>query len=103
MLFHLRYCLFFMLISLLPISFAYAVRPITVDFNQADVREVIRVLAHQMNINVMVSHEVNGYVTLRLHEVMPAEALRILLTSEGLVKKQSGRLWVIAKPGELRE
>lgn len=102
MLIHFRYCLLLILLTLsMSNAVAYQMQPISIELNQVDLSEAIRMVAKMLRVNVIVSPSVSGRVTLRLHNVLPEEALRVLLSSYGLTKWERGQLWVIAKPTEL--
>ncbi|MDO9464597.1 MAG: secretin N-terminal domain-containing protein [bacterium] len=55
---------------------------ISLDFDNAEIRDVLRVLAEQHNLNIIVSEEVKGEVTVHLTEVRLENALRVILGTE---------------------
>ena len=58
---------------------------ITIDFKDADIRNVLRLLAEKSGINVIVGQEVEGKVTVKLVDVPWKKALDVILRSQGLV------------------
>ncbi len=56
---------------------------ITMDFKDADVRDVLRVLAEQNNLNLIISGDVKGRVTIKLKNVSLEEALDSLMAVSG--------------------
>ena len=55
---------------------------ISLDFDNTEIRDVLRVLAEQHNLNIIVSDEVKGEVTVHLAEVRLENALRVILGTE---------------------
>ncbi|MFH1904916.1 MAG: secretin N-terminal domain-containing protein [bacterium] len=52
---------------------------ISLDFDNTEIRDVLRVLAEQHNLNIIVSDEVKGEVTVHLDQVRLENALRVIL------------------------
>jgi len=69
---------------------------ITIDLRDADIQNVLRLIADEGNINVVASDDVNGTVTLRLRSVPLDEALSIILRSNGLGWEQEGNIIRVA-------
>jgi type II secretory pathway component HofQ len=61
---------------------------ITLDLQQADIHNVIRLIADVSGMNIVVGDEVKGTVTIKLKNVPWDEALRIILKT-----KQLGMVW----------
>jgi len=64
--------------------------PITFDYNEADVREVLDMLAAKAGINFIYADDVTGTVTISLAKVPFEEAFKTLLNVKGLVAQQVG-------------
>ena len=64
--------------------------PITFDYSEADVREVIDMLAAKANINIIYSDDVSGTITISLTKVPFDEAFKTLLNVKGLAAQQAG-------------
>lgn len=73
----------------------YTGAPISLDFQNIDVRQVLSILGQHTNTNIVASDSVNGNVTLRLINVPWDQALDIILKSKGLDKRVNGDvIWV---------
>lgn len=64
--------------------------PITIDFDDADIRDVIRVLAEMSGINMIYASDLRGFVTIHLDQVPFDEVFSTVLTMQGLVSQQIG-------------
>lgn len=64
--------------------------PITIDFDEADVRDVIRVLSEMSGINMIYASDLRGFVTIHLNQVPFNEVFNTVLTMQGLVSQQIG-------------
>jgi type IV pilus assembly protein PilQ len=69
---------------------------ISLDFNQADIRDVLRVLAEVSGMNIVVSPQVRGTVTVRLTDVAWEHALNAVLKLHGLAQERQGNVVLIA-------
>ena len=65
---------------------------ISVDFQEADIRGVLRLLAEQGKVNIVTSPDVKGNVTVRMDDVSWEQVLATILEINGLRKKQSGNV-----------
>ncbi len=81
----------------------YRGEPISLNFQDVDVRSVLQVLADYAGINLVASDTVQGNVTLRLHEVPWDQALELVLRSKGLARREEGNVLLVAPAGELAE
>lgn len=76
--------------------------PITFDYSEADIREVIDMLAAKANLNIIYSDDVGGTVTISLTKVPFDEAFRTLLNVKGFAAQQVGdNILRIASPATL--
>ncbi len=77
--------------------------PISFDYSEADVREVIDMLAAKANINIIYGDDVSGTVTISLNKVPFDEAFKTLLGVKGLAAQQAGdNILRIAAPATLQ-
>jgi hypothetical protein len=70
-------------------------RKISLDFRDAELREVFRTIAKEANVNIAVSDGVQGKITLRLMEVPWDQALDLILQTRQLAKVQEGNTLTI--------
>lgn len=88
------------------ITSATAARPrmtqkrITIDLREADIANVLRLIADEGNVNIIASSDVNGSITLRLRSVPLDEAMVVILRSRGLGWEQTGSIIRVA-PAEV--
>jgi type IV pilus assembly protein PilQ len=64
--------------------------PVTIDFDNADIRDVVRVLSEMSDLNMIYGADVRGNVTIHLDQVPLREAFDTILTMQGLVAQQMG-------------
>jgi type IV pilus assembly protein PilQ len=70
---------------------------ISLNFQDIQVRAVLQLLADFTGVNIVVSDAVAGSITLRLNDVPWDQALDIILTTQGLGKRQLGNVMLIDK------
>jgi type IV pilus assembly protein PilQ len=75
----------------------YIGQRISLDFKDADLQNVFRIIAEVSNLNIITSDDVRGKVTLRLINVPWDQALDLVLKSKGLGKEEMGNVIRIAK------
>jgi type IV pilus assembly protein PilQ len=63
---------------------------VTLDFESADIRDVVRLMAETSNINIIFGPEVNGTISVHLKRVPFDEAFSTILNLKGLVAAQLG-------------
>jgi type IV pilus assembly protein PilQ len=73
----------------------------SLDLQNTNLSDTVRLLAKMLNRNVIVSPAVEGRVTLHLHHAEPASVFDLLLDSYGLEKLQRGNVWYVAPRDEL--
>ncbi|AKI98835.1 Type IV pilus biogenesis protein PilQ [Archangium gephyra] len=69
---------------------------ISLDVTRANVHDVLRMLADKGRLNLVVSEEVQGTVTLKLRDVAWTEALDVVLASRGLGMERRGNILRVA-------
>ena len=74
---------------------------ITLNFKDIKLRAVLQLLAEFSHMNLVVSDSVVGNITLCLNDVTSDEALDVILTTQGLDKRQRGGVWLIDKASAL--
>jgi type IV pilus assembly protein PilQ len=85
-------------ISLLQFKLSLA---LTLDLKAANVSEAITMIAEHIPIDVMISHNVQGIVTLKIQDATPLKALETLLDLQGLAKDEMNHIWQIAPRAEI--
>ena len=81
----------------------YRGQRISMDFKDADLTNVFRIIAEVSNLNIITSDEVKGKVSLRLVNVPWDQALDIVLRSKSLGASQEGNVLRIAPLSSLRK
>lgn len=76
-------------------------KPLSLNFQDVEVRAVLQVLADFTGVNLVVSDAVQGSVTLRLQDVPWDQALDTVLRSKGLGKRLEGNVLMVAPLAEL--
>lgn len=88
--------------SLAQPSGQYAGRKISLDFKDADIRNIFRLIAEVSELNIVIGDEVKGRVTIRLIEVPWDQALDVILQSQSLGMVRIGNVIRIAPIEKLR-
>lgn len=81
----------------------YVGQRVSLDFKDADVHNVLRLLAEVSKLNIVATDDVTGKVTLRLFDVPWDQALDILLQTLNLESVQEGNVIRISTVKRLRE
>lgn len=81
----------------------YKGQRISLDFKDADIHNVLRIIAEVSNLNIITSDDVKGKVTLRLVNIPWDQVLDIVLKTKGLGAKLEGNVLRIAPLSKLRE
>jgi type IV pilus assembly protein PilQ len=81
----------------------YAGRRIDLDLKDADVHNVLRLLADVGRINIVTADDVSGTVTIRMRNVPWDQALDVILQSKGLGKEQRGNMIRVAPLEQLEK
>ena len=80
----------------------YTGQKLSLDFKDADIKNVFRLLAEVSGLNIVVTNDVNRKVTLRLVDVPWDQALDLLINTNGLGKEQIGNVVRISTAGQLK-
>uniref|UniRef100_A0A832GM34 Type IV pilus secretin PilQ n=1 Tax=Caldimicrobium thiodismutans TaxID=1653476 RepID=A0A832GM34_9BACT len=86
----------------LPFTKKYTGTPISVDFQEADIHAVLRILAEVGNLNIVVSDKVKGNITLKLKQVPWDQVLDIVLANNGLGMVKIGNVLRVAPLDEIK-
>src|SRR5438876_7363476 len=70
------------------------------EFQGDDVGQVLRLLARQAKINMVVGDQVTGTVTMRLEDVTALQAIAIIVKAKGLFMDQIDHVYYIKTPAE---
>lgn len=76
---------------------------ISLDFKDADLRNVLKVLAYKSGVNIVASPEVSGNVTIKLTDVPWKEALKTILSAYGYGYDQRENIIMVAPLEKLTE
>lgn len=74
----------------------YTGKKISLDFKNADIHDVLRIVAEVSGLNIVATDDVKARVTLRLVEVPWDQALDVVLQSNGLEKSQTGNVITVS-------
>jgi len=83
-------------------SFAYKGQKVTFDFKDIDIRNALKLIAEMSDLNIIMSDDVSGTLTMHLVDVPWDQALDLILSAKGLGKEQAGNVMRIAPMEVLR-
>ncbi|WP_026860526.1 type IV pilus secretin PilQ [Pseudidiomarina sediminum] len=78
-------------------------RPVSLNFQNVPVRQLLQILANENNLNLVASESVTGNITLRLQNVPWERALNTILRVKGLSSRMDGNILIVAPADELAE
>ncbi len=81
----------------------YIGQKISLDFKNADIHDVLRILADVSGLNLVSTDDVKGKITLRLVDVPWDQAFAVVLQANGLESVQSGNVVTISTTKRLGE
>lgn len=81
----------------------YSGEPLSMEFQDIEIRSVLDILAQFTEMNIVASDSVAGNITLRLINVPWDQALDIILKSKNLGKRENGNVILVAPSTELAE
>ncbi|MBI4666137.1 MAG: type IV pilus secretin PilQ [Nitrospinae bacterium] len=79
----------------------YAGARISLDFQKADIHNILRIIADVAGLNIITSEKVKGQVTMKLKNVPWDQALDVILKNNGLDKIQEGNIIRVATTEEI--
>jgi type IV pilus secretin PilQ/predicted competence protein len=80
----------------------YTGQKLSLDFKDADIKNVFRLLAEVSGLNIIVTDEVKQRVTIRLIDVPWDQAMDLLIDTNGLAKEQRDNVVRISTAGKLK-
>ncbi|MFQ5344438.1 MAG: type IV pilus secretin PilQ [Mariprofundus sp.] len=80
----------------------YSGQKVSFEYKDIDIRNALKLIAEMSNLNMIMSDDVTGVLTMRLVDVPWDQALDLILTSKGLGKEQNGNVIRIAPLEVLR-
>lgn len=83
-------------------QFSYTGQKVTFDFKDIDIRNALKLIAEMSDLNIIMSDDVTGVLTMRLVDVPWDQALELILSARGLGKQQSGNVMRVAPMEVLR-
>ncbi|MFH0731902.1 MAG: secretin N-terminal domain-containing protein [Candidatus Omnitrophota bacterium] len=69
---------------------------VTIDFKDADINNVLRILSYKSNVNIVAGKDVQGLVTIRLVDVPWEKALDVVLKTYGFAYEREGNIIRVA-------
>jgi type IV pilus assembly protein PilQ len=75
--------------------------PLTLELQNVNLPDALRIIAKFLKINLVMSSAVSGNITLHLDNATPHAAFDLLLNSQGLTKTQQGDIIYVAPRAEL--
>ncbi len=76
---------------------------VTLDFHEADIRNVLRILAYKSGINIVPGPDVTGLVTIQLADVPWKQALDVILENYGYSYEQKGNVIMVTTIENLKK
>lgn len=74
---------------------------VNLDVKNADIVDVLKVLAEQSGQNIVATQNVKGTTTVALHNVPLKQALDLIVRTNGLDYRQVGNVYVVGTPSDL--
>jgi type IV pilus assembly protein PilQ len=81
----------------------YSGQKVTFNYKDIDIRNALKLIAEMSDVNIIMSDDVTGLLTMRLVDVPWDQALDLILTSKGLGKTYAGNVMRIAPLKVLQE
>ncbi len=76
---------------------------VTLDFKEADIKNVLKILAIKSGLNIITTPDVQGFVTVQLNEVPWREALTVILSTYGYAHEQKGNIIIVSTVEDLKK
>jgi len=83
-------------------EFAYTGQKVTFDFKDIDIRNALKLISEMSDLNIIMSDDVSGLLTMRLVDVPWDQALDLILAARGLGQERTGNVMRIAPVEVLR-
>lgn len=75
---------------------------VSLDFRDADIANVLKILSFKSGVNIVVGPEVTGLVTIQLHDVPWKQALEVVLETYGYAYEQKGNIITVTTVENLK-
>lgn len=76
---------------------------VSLDFREADIRNVLKILSFKSGVNIVVGPEVTGLVTIQLNDVPWQQALEVILQTYGYAYERKGNIIMVTSVENLRQ
>lgn len=76
---------------------------ISLDFREADIKNVLQILAYKSGVNIVTSPDVTGIITIRLNEVPWKQALDVILKTNGFAYDQKGNIITVTTVEDMKK
>lgn len=76
---------------------------VSLDFRDADIANVLKILSYKSGVNIVVGPEVTGLVTIQLHDVPWKQALEVVLETYGYAYEQKGNIITVTTVENLKQ
>lgn len=76
-------------------------RNVNIDVKNADILDVLKLLANESGQNIVATQNVHGTVTLSLHDVPLSTALDLIVRTNGLDYRKMGNIYVVGTSADL--
>lgn len=76
---------------------------ISLDFRDADIRDLLKIIAQKSGTNIIAEKSVRGNVTVRLNDVYYEEAMNLIAKTNGFAVRKIGNTWILANEKVLVE
>ncbi|MDX8403677.1 MAG: AMIN domain-containing protein, partial [Mariprofundaceae bacterium] len=83
-------------------EFAYTGQKVTFDFKDIDILNALKLISEMSDLNIIMSDDVSGKLTMRLVDVPWDQALDLILSARGLGQEKTGNVMRIAPVDVLR-
>lgn len=69
---------------------------VTIDFKDADIANVLRILSYKSGVNIIAAEDVQGTITIRLNDVPWETALNVILKTYGFAYERDGNIITVS-------
>lgn len=76
---------------------------VSLDFRDADIRNVLQILAYKSSVNIVAGPEVVGTVSIQLNDVPWKQALDVVLDTNGYAYEQRGNIIIVSTVENLKK
>ena len=76
---------------------------VSLDFRDADIRNVLQILSYKSGVNIVAGPEVTGLVSIQLRDVPWQQALEVILQTYGFASEKKGKIMVVTTVENLKK